>query len=189
MLYTGKGDQGTTKLFDCPPGVRVKKTELIFDALGTVDELNAHTGFAKSLASAGGYKVDLEDKHLDYVDILNRVQNNLFSLQAHLAGADIHIGIEEIEFLEKIINQIESTLPPITSFLIPGGSNTAAYLDVCRTVTRRAERMLLRVYDAAVRESNEHYLKFLNRLSSLFYALERLANHHDNFKEAAPTYQ
>ncbi len=183
MLYTRKGDTGTTKLFNTPSGERVPKTAMIFEALGTVDELVAHTGVAKVKCDAASAL--LGEKTL--ASILHSTQEVLFVVQAELAGAGMSVSEERLVWIEGVVEEVENTLPPITTFFIAGGSETAAYLDVCRTVSRRMERALLRAVDDGAMISDTTR-SFVNRISSLFYALARYENHRQGKNEIPPSY-
>lgn len=184
MLYTGKGDHGTTKLFSTPSGERVAKTDPVFEALGTVDELVAFLGLAKVRADAR----DLHVGEKSVAAIVHNIQETLFILQAELAGAQMYIGEEKVVALEETINIVESMLPPIKTFFIAGGTEGAAYFDVCRTVSRRMERALLRARESGV-VLTDTTLAYANRLSSLLYACARLFNHISGITETPPSYQ
>ena len=184
-LYSGKGDGGTTKLFDCPPGVRVSKSSPIFEALGILDELNSTVGWCK--AEARSQNVALGKKHIS--DMLHDVQDNLFSAQAELAGAPKKILPKEVKRVEKIIAAVEAVIPPITSFIVPGGNELSARLDIARTVARRCERRVVTVAEAGERKVSKGTLTYLNRLSSLLYALARFANHAGGVAETKPQYR
>ncbi len=186
MLYTRKGDQGTTKLFHTEQGVRVTKGSLLFEALGTVDELNSSIGFSKALSISN---VEFKLEKESYKDILEKIQQNLFSLQAELGGKLFYLKEEHVEFLENKIAKVEEYLPPIKSFIVPGGTLLGAHLDVCRTVARRAERLMVKLADAKEKEINPFSLKFINRLSSILYALARYANFKEGQIEANPNYK
>lgn len=186
MLYTGKGDDGKTKLFAC--GERISKSAAIAEALGTVDELNALLGVLK-LEGGATHAVD----GLSYHDLLADVQQDLFIVQAELAGADMAIARERVVKLETWVNAIEHELPPITTFFVSGGTKLAAWCDVARTVARRAERRIVvsveEVADApSDARENAALLAYMNRLSSLLYALARLANHRAGVAEEKPHY-
>ncbi len=183
MLYTGKGDKGTTKLFNTPSGERVPKTAPVFEALGTVDELVAMLGVAK-------VKADISQVHVGerkVASIIHEVQETLFVLQAELAGAGMSITEEKTVNMSELVDSIEKELPPITTFFIAGGTEGAAYFDVCRTVSRRMERTLLHAVEGGVPLS-ETSLAYANRLSSLLYALARLFNHFSGITETPPSY-
>lgn len=189
MLYTGKGDKGTTKLFDSPQGVRVSKSDSIFEALGALDELNSMTGFAKVLSSKNNISLNSKDGESSIFSILENIQNLLFTLQARLAGSDKTIKSENIEYLQNIIADIETNLPPITTFLVPGGTELGAYLDVLRTVARRVERVFVKLVEEGKNDRvSEMDLQFMNRLSSVYYAMARYVNHVSGNDENPPSY-
>ena len=188
MLYTRKGDSGTTKLFDCPQGARISKSTAVFKALGTLDELNCSLGFAVVLSRKSHDALGLSGQKTSYVTILERLQNTLFTIQAELGGADIHPIKADVDFAEFVIAEVETVLPPVTSFIVPGGGETGAYLDVCRTIARRAERSVIEALEKDNRPVSEVTLKFLNRLSSVLYALARFANYQEGFSERPPRY-
>jgi cob(I)alamin adenosyltransferase len=188
MLYTKKGDTGTTKLFDCQQGQRVYKNELIFEALGTIDELNSCLGYAKALSKKYNIFLELGNQSKTLGEILEILQNNLFSIQAELGGSQGTIKENHVLKEEEIIAQVEIQIPPITTFLIPGGDELSAYLDVCRTISRRAERLVVSTYLQDKKRVSEFTLQYLNRLSSVLYALARLTNHKNDYKEKPPTY-
>lgn len=189
-LYTGKGDDGTTKLFNCPPNSpRLSKSALIFEALGTVDELNSSLGFAKTLAKQNGLQAYLNNQLLPYSTILETLQQNLFCLQAELSGSATKLKTEHLKFLEQLINEIEKRLPSINSFIVSGGHPVSAYLDVTRAQARRAERLVVAIKEKQKIIISDLSLQFLNRLSSVLYALARFANHQTNITETQPTYQ
>jgi len=183
-LFTGKGDKGTTKLFDSKQGERVSKTSDIFEALGTLDELNAVLGLCKVHTPrelhGGGEQVD---------SLLHTVQDHIFTAQAELAGAEKYIPESSIQEMEMVIERIEKELPEIKTFFVPGGCISAAWFDFARTVSRRAERRVLAVCETGDRDINEHTRTYLNRLSSLLYAFARLANHSEEMLEKAPRYR
>lgn len=190
MLYTGKGDNGTTKTFGCDQ--RISKSSAISEALGAVDEINSFLGILKM---DGGDTDAVDGK--SYQDMLADVQQDLFIVQAQLAGADKRVDDTRVKKLEAWIGTIESELPPITSFFVSGGTKLGATCDFARTLVRRAERRIV----AAVRgdsltpegvssetEKYKYLLAYMNRLSSLLYALARLANHRAGIIEEKPHY-
>jgi cob(I)alamin adenosyltransferase len=189
MLYTRKGDSGTTKFFHSEKGERVSKSSPVFEALGTVDELNCHLGFCKALAKDTKDRLLMQNSKESYEDIIEKIQQCLFSLQAELGGATFYIKDAHVKYLEEIIAEVELFLPPITSFIVPGGGKTGAYLDVSRTVARRAERGIVRLKEENIKEINEQSLIFINRLSSALYALARFANYQEGYTEDKPSYQ
>lgn len=182
MLYTGKGDNGTTKTFACDQ--RISKSSLIAEALGNVDEINALLGVVKmedgeTKAVAG----------LDYHALLSDVQQDLFIVQAELAGADKRVDHERVTKLEQWVNAIEEEMPPITTFFVSGGTELGSLCDFARTVSRRAERRVVAALEVDPdREAHAELLAYMNRLSSLLYALARLANHREGVTEEKPHY-
>jgi len=172
-LYTKTGDDGTTGLFG---GGRVSKASLRVDAYGTVDELNAVLGMARAA-------------RLEAVTdaVLAAVQVDLFVLGAELAcvpGKEAKMGMKLVDAadsarLEKAIDDAEVGLPPLKTFILPGGSPQAAALHLARTVCRRAERGVLSL---AANDSDDHpplrneIVIYLNRLSDLLFVLARKAN-------------
>jgi cob(I)alamin adenosyltransferase len=162
-IYTRTGDAGETGLGD---GSRVPKTDPRIAAVGAVEEVNAQLG----LVLAGDVPDELGAP-------LARIQNELFDLGADLAvpfeeGDDrLRIGQAQVSALEELCDRFNEELPPLKSFVLPGGSETAARLHLARTVCRRAELAALRV--AAV---NPRALTYLNRLSDLLFILARAAN-------------
>jgi cob(I)alamin adenosyltransferase len=163
-IYTRLGDAGETHLGDMS---RVAKDHPRIEAYGTIDELNATLGVA--LATPG-----LPQRSAGW---LARVQNDLFDLGADLSvppGGErerLRVTPEQVTWLEQACDEVNATLEPLRSFLLPGGTPTAAQLHVCRTVCRRAERRTLAVEDA-----NPEVLRYLNRLSDLLFILSREAN-------------
>ncbi len=172
-IYTRTGDDGTTGLVDGP---RVSKTASRLHAIGEVDETNSTLGLAiQSLAADEG------DSPL--VAELRRVQNDLFDLGADIATPgesfepspmELRIVASQVEWLEAAIDNANAQLPPLTSFILPGGSLPAAHMHMARVVTRRAERALVAAsLDAAI---NPQALNYLNRLSDYLFTLCRLIN-------------
>ena len=110
---------------------------------------------------------------------------NLFIIQAEVAGADKTISKEKVQDLEEIINRIEKELPKIDSFFVSGSCESSALFDHARSVSRRAEREVVKIKESA----GEYTLAYLNRLSSILYALARLSAHKNDITESAPTYE
>ncbi len=183
MLYTRKGDGGTTKTFGCDQ--RVSKSSSIAEALGTLDEINSFLGLCK---------VKSEEKHAvlpggnSLPKAIHHVQKNLFIVQAELAGSPMSIVEEKVKEVEAMVDAIEHELPPIKSFFISGGTELAASFDVARTIARRAERRVVAVKEEGKVKVGEYTLAYLNRLSSLFYAFARFANHTAGITEESPDY-
>ncbi len=163
-IYTKLGDGGETHLGDMS---RVPKTHPRIEAYGEIDELNALIGLA--LASGS-----LSDQHADW---LRHVQNDLFDLGADLSVPEggerdrLRVVPEQVTWLEERCDEVNATLQPLKSFVLPGGTPAAAHLHVCRTVCRRAERRAILVEDA-----NAEVVRYLNRLSDLLFILSRAAN-------------
>jgi len=176
VLYTGKGDKGTTKLF-CDQE-RISKSSEIPEALGALDELNAFLGFVKMRAIHS----------VRIATAIRTVQENLFIVQAEVAGADTKIKKGAVTSIEKIIREIETEIPKIKGFSIAGGTELSALLDVARTIARRAERRLVAIKEANLRKISNDTAVYMNRLSSLLFALARLANHLAGVAEENPKY-
>jgi cob(I)alamin adenosyltransferase len=168
-IYTKLGDAGETHLGDMS---RVPKTHPRIEAYGTVDELNAQLGLTLALA----------DQELpgDYADWLRRIQNDLFDVGADIAAPEeaqatrerLRVLPEQTKWLEERCDEVNDTLTPLRSFVLPGGTPGAALLHVCRTVCRRAERLAV----AASDDLNPEVVRYLNRLSDLLFILSRGAN-------------
>lgn len=188
-LFTGKGDDGTTYKFDSKD--RFSKASDIAEALGTVDELNTFVGLIKVNLLHHSEKVQNEIESFSdqkVCDVLHQIQENLFITQAQLAGADKFIDSEKVEEMSKMINQIEQEIPPIKTFLIAGGSQISAQFDLARTIARRAERRVVATNDNQAINIDSQTLAYLNRLSSMLYALARLYNHKFGINEERPSY-
>jgi len=183
-LFTGKGDEGTTKLFDSNPGQRASKASPIFECLGMLDELNTLVGWCKA-----GCADDLLVQERRMKIILHDVQDHLFTLQAEVAGAPKNIPLSSVEALGVLINRIEGEMPPIKTFLVPGGTELSARLDIARAVARRAERRLVTLHESGERTVSASSRAYANRLSSLLYALTRLVNHQAGVIENPPEYR
>lgn len=158
-------------------GEMVNKTSLRVFAMGDVDELNASLGVCLATIN------DQQNKP-EWTRWLQQIQNELFDLGADLAipldtptsedRPHLRIVETQVTNLECWIDQLNETLQPLTSFILPGGSAVAAQLHLSRTVCRRAERLLWQVHETEI--LNEHSLKYLNRLSDLLFVLARVAN-------------
>jgi cob(I)alamin adenosyltransferase len=185
MLYTRKGDNGTTKDFQSKSGERKSKSSCQTEALGALDELNSFLGLAK--VKSAGVKLLVNGKSL--VEIVHWTQNCIFLVQAETAGADKKISQEKVNEMENMIDTMEKEMPPIKTFFISGGTELAAFLDVCRTLARKAERRAVSAVESGEILLDPATLAFLNRLSSLMYALARLTNHKSGITEEPPTYQ
>lgn len=184
-FYTGKGDNGTTKTFGC--NQRISKSSAVAEALGTVDELNSLLGGLKVKAEASDIEIPKYDG--SFSALIHAIQHDLFIVQAELAGAEKSIEEEKVKKLEKTINAIERSLPEITTFFVSGGTELAALCDYARTVARRAERRVIAVHDEKTQALSSPTLAYLNRLSSVLYALARLSNHAAGLEEEPPRYE
>jgi cob(I)alamin adenosyltransferase len=182
-LFTGKGDGGTTTLFGCK-GVRFSKSDPIFEALGMLDELNTIVGWC-TVACPESFVA--EKKPVKY--ILSDIQDHLFTIQAEAAGAQKTIPLSRVEDMSALINAIGQTLSEIKTFLVPGGTEFSSRLDIARSVSRRVERRVVAVHDSGERPMSEGSRAYLNRLSSLFFALGRLFNKENSVVEHPPHYQ
>lgn len=182
MLYTKKGDDGTTKTFGCDQ--RISKSSNIAEALGSLDEINSFLGLCKVKSKESGFKIGEKS----FEAIVHSLQESLFMVQAELAGADKHIGEEKVKEVESWIDSAEKEMPPIKTFFISGGTELGATFDVARTIARRAERRVVGVNAEGVVKLGTETLQFMNRLSSILYALARLSNHKSGIKESAPSY-
>ena len=176
-LFTGKGDGGTTKTFGCNQQ-RISKSSELPEALGSLDELNAFLGFVKMRAKG-------EER---IAPVVRDIQEALFIVQAQTAGADKILKEGIVAAVEKIVNDIEKEIPPVKGFSIAGGTELSALLDVARTLARRAERRVVAVKEGGLRDLPSVTMAYLNRLSSLLFALARLANHLAGVKEENPRY-
>jgi cob(I)alamin adenosyltransferase len=175
-IYTRTGDGGETHLAG---GQRIAKDDLRIDCYGTVDELNACIGVARVLT--GGQTGPME-QFREFAAILKRVQHELFNLGSILATLpeDVHpkqprITETEIQQLEREIDRANEELQPLRSFVLPGGSGLEAQLHICRTVCRRAERLVVRL--AREQKVPGEAVKYLNRLSDALFVWSRWANH------------
>ena len=184
MLYTRKGDSGTTKTFDSKPGERISKSSCRTESLGVLDELNSFLGLVKVKSTGVDWSVGGES----LVETVFWVQNCLFIVQAEVAGSEKRIMVDKIEVMETWIDEIEKELPPIKTFFISGGTELAALLDISRTLVRKVERRIIKAQEEDSIVIGPETLAFLNRLSSLFYALARLSNHKSGIKEIPPSY-
>lgn len=166
-IYTKTGDDGTTSLFS---GGRVPKHHLRVESYGTVDELNSTLGLARTMSLSPKGDADLA-----------RIQRQLFNLGADLAtpldastSYVVRMDADTVAWLERRIDTLTETLPPLTSFILPGGSPGAAALHVARTICRRAERLVTQL--AEQEALGEPVLPYLNRLSDYLFTLARWEN-------------
>jgi len=188
MLYTRKGDKGTTKVFGRDG--RLSKSSPLPEALGTLDELNSYLGLCRAdMRGLKAFTVPAGKKTKNAEAIIYDVQQTLFIIQAEVAGAKKTVSKSKVTALEAITDSIEKSIPPITSFSVAGGTYLSALFDVARTIARRAERRVVAVHEEGIQPIRVNTLSYLNRLSSLLFALARYANHIDGVSEEAPTYR
>ena len=170
-IYTKTGDEGKTSLGN---GDRVNKHSLRVDAYGTVDETNATVGLAR-----------LHAKDITTTTQLSAIQNDLFDLGADLCRPNheddaksthrpLRINSKQVKRLENEIDSMNNALKTLKSFVLPGGSALAAHLHLCRTVSRRAERLTFALSETEA--VNQIAIKYLNRLSDWFFVASRIAN-------------
>lgn len=168
-IYTRTGDAGETSLFD---NSRVSKADARVDAYGEVDELNAWIGAAR----AAGVDADV-------AATLEAIQRDLFAVGARLADPSALIADRvtkavvtpaDVQRLEELIDRLETELPPLRRFILPGGTPAGALLHLARTVCRRAERRVVGLGDGA---ADAGVIVYLNRLSDLLFVMARAVNH------------
>lgn len=164
-IYTKTGDQGTTALFG---GKRVSKADLRIDTYGTVDELNAWVGVLR----------DLPVNHARRPQLVE-IQDRLFTVGSMLATEPGNTKVKiptlqdsDIEFLEKEMDQMDSLLPPMRFFVLPGGDQAVSFGHVCRTVCRRAERLVISLNETE--PVDPQVIIYLNRLSDYLFMLCRI---------------
>ncbi len=166
-IYTGQGDEGETGLYG---GKRVSKDSLIIEAIGALDELNASVGVCRIYAK----------KNKDLEDWLERIQYWIFEVGAEICTPKENpsfkksVSVDQIKELECSMDDQESSLPSLKNFILPGGSDLAAYLHLARTICRRAERRILQL--CKKENVRPEILIFLNRLSDWLFIFARVAN-------------
>ncbi len=173
-IYTRTGDDGTTGL---GTGARIPKHATRIEAYGTVDETNATVGLAR---------LHTRDPALGDIDaMLGRIQNDLFDLGADLCTPDsggdpgfepLRISGEQVARLEREIDRLNADLTPLKSFVLPGGTELSGALHMCRTVSRRAERHMVKLAGEPGETLSEHALSYINRLSDLLFVIGRYCN-------------
>jgi len=173
-IYTRTGDDGTTGVLG--PG-RVSKSSPRIEAYGTLDELNALLGVARTREGAAAFEA-----------LLIGIQSTLFTIGAELATVAQQlretldrVGDDDVRTLESAIDSLDAGLPALTTFVLPAGSPLAAELHLARTVCRRAERRVVTL--AAHEEVNGAVLRYLNRLADLLFVMARAANQHAGVAE------
>ena len=169
MLYTRKGDEGTSGLFGTKE--RFPKENTVFEALGALDELSSLLGicFARSRKKE-----------------VRTAQQHLFVIQAELAGAQKCITAEHVRELEAMTDRLEAQIQHPHAFIVPGSTELSGWFDYARAVSRRTERAVLRA--RILRNLSPHTYAYLNRLSSLLYALARQTGAEAKTAEVSPSY-
>ncbi len=178
MLYTRKGDGGTSGLLGTK--VRLPKNSSLYSALGTLDELNSLIGVCKAVAKRN------RRRHTRIVSALEAVQQNLFIVQARLAGAAKELKADAVRDAEHHIDTIEALLNGRSTFAIPGATELSGLLDFARAVSRRAEREVIGAHPHY--EISDDMRCYLNRLSSLLFALARYASLRAGVHDPSPSY-
>ncbi|HEU4987315.1 MAG TPA: cob(I)yrinic acid a,c-diamide adenosyltransferase [Rhizobiaceae bacterium] len=172
-IYTRKGDDGTTGL---AAGGRRLKSDLRVSAYGTVDEANACIGMARVHTAASHPEIDA---------MLARVQNDLFDLGADLSTPDtgetlpyepLRIVASQVARLEADIDRLNARLNPLRSFILPGGSPAAAALHLARTVSRRAERLMVKLKQEPDEKVGDEAIQYINRVSDFLFVAARAVN-------------
>jgi cob(I)alamin adenosyltransferase len=174
-IYTRGGDSGHTSLIG---GERVKKCSLRLEAYGTIDELSSHLGLLRSIIKADK---ELNDEMFDD-KLFEWIQSRLFDVGTHLAmpckqsatPPSCTIAEQHIAHLESLIDQIDGNLPSLHSFILPGGCMAASQCHVCRTVCRRAERLIISLAETA--PIDPLVVSFTNRLSDFLFVFARFIN-------------
>lgn len=175
-IYTRTGDKGKTSLFS---GKRVDKDNVRVEVYGTLDELNSVLGFSLSLMSKSS------KKNTYSIQLLLSVQRTLFYIGSYFA--DLPDTVHDIDFekelkvFENAIDNTMSKMPKFTNFILPGGGQAGASLHVARTITRRLERLIIRLNRK--HKVEPQIIKYVNRLSDLLFALARYQNFKEGKKE------
>jgi cob(I)alamin adenosyltransferase len=175
QIYTRTGDDGTTGL---GTGERRSKADLRVEAYGTVDEANAALGLVRQYSAR-------EDEIVDAM--LARIQNDLFDLGADLCTPEggekeitwtpLRVAQTQVDRLELEIDTMNADLPALKSFVLPGGSPAASYLHLARTISRRAERLMVSLSQSAGELVSPEALRYINRLSDHLFVASRYLNH------------
>jgi cob(I)alamin adenosyltransferase len=171
-IYTKTGDDGSTGL---QGNLRIDKSHPRIVSYGTIDEANAFIGIVLT-----------NSLDVDIINLLTKIQNDLFLLGSDLSNPNLNdiknrVSLEMITNLEQNIDKFELELTPLTNFILPGGNIAAAQLHYTRTIVRRAETLVILLSEKD--EINSNCIKYLNRLSDLFFVLCRLINKRKNKKD------
>lgn len=175
-VYTATGDNGTTSLVG---GKRVKKNDFRLDVYGTVDELNSVIGYLCTISKLG----------CNMDSFFKTIQNKLFNIGSYLATDNPDNKITEVKGLSKedvvklenMIDTLDSELPPLNCFILPGGSAISGMAHICRTVTRRCERLVVELAETTY--VDPVVIKYLNRLSDFFFVFARFNNINNQIEE------
>lgn len=179
-VYTGTGDKGETSLVS---GNRVPKSSYRINLYGEVDELNSFIGLLSSHLAKS-------NKFSHAIELISKVQHSLFDLGSNLACEKGYREkfklpvIEEslINEIEQAMDELDSKLPKLKTFVLPGGHDAASTAHICRTVCRRVERQLVQFHNEYA-EDPEHSIRLLNRLSDYFFILSRYINFEEKYEE------
>lgn len=164
VWYTGRGDSGRTSI---PSAGEVWKDDDIIEAIGDLDELNSVIGIVVSV-------------YPKLKDELVEIQADIFTISSELAGFNMGFNESRLKHLEDLIAKYGSSLPLITKFIFPGGHEASAFLHLARTVCRRSERKVVKLF--RLNKAKEIHVKYLNRLSSLLFVLALWVNQVENVK-------
>jgi len=170
-IYTKQGDKGQTTLYSDKSAskVVVKKSAVKINAIGAIDETNSYLGI---ISSNSEQKIKEE---------IEKIQKNLFTIGAIIAGADLHFNSTKTKHLERQIDEILETLPVVKHFVLPGGTSIGAQLYYARTLVRKTERVVVALSEKEKIDSQ--VLVYINRLSDYLYILARTVNHNHKITE------
>jgi cob(I)alamin adenosyltransferase len=175
-FFTRNGDSGETSL---ARGSKVRKDDLLVEAIGNVDELNSAIGLSRFYVRDETLRSELQ-----------KIQNDLFSIGAMLASllgeSTVKMDKSRVERLESAIENMSSKLPELNKFVLPGGSEEASHLHLARSVARRAERKVVAV--SAKHKIDENVLRYMNRVSSFLFTAALYVNHINGVEESHPVY-
>jgi cob(I)alamin adenosyltransferase len=161
-IYTKKGDKGETGLFGTKD--RYSKDSNIYSAIGNIDELNSYLGVCISVSES-----------VSINNVLINIQNDLLTIGSILAGSDKKFSAYKTKKLETVIDRLDKEIPELKNFVLPGGTALSSHLHFARSLSRRAERGVVRLNKENM--VKPQILVYLNRLSDLFFTLARYANH------------
>jgi len=185
-FYTGKGDKGKSEIGK----KKISKDDVLFDVLGSIDELNSWIGFCG--VEAEKFSKKNRKKAVNVFSVLKDIQETLFIAQAEIASVGFgypvknKVSLQKTKSLEEVIKKIDKDFPKLENFIIPGGSELASRLDLARTVVRNTERHIVRLNKK--KKLSNNLLQFFNRLSSVLFALARYVNYCLGIKEENPNY-